>query len=170
MSYEYDRSKDPMLAMDYARSDAPRYSDLRTEIESLRAKVAELESELDKSRSTVLMYFKQRQECEDQLAECQKESKFAEFLVWRNRAQVAEEQLTAAQARIAQLRQDLERISNGVVCPEIAARQTLSRTDNMEALNAYRDRVLEDAALICDSHADDPVYCGEAIRALKKGK
>ena len=33
---EYDRSKDPMLAMDYARSSTPNYGDLHREIEALR--------------------------------------------------------------------------------------------------------------------------------------
>lgn len=32
---EYDRSKDPMLAMDYARSSTPNYGDLHREIERL---------------------------------------------------------------------------------------------------------------------------------------
>jgi hypothetical protein len=32
------------------------------------------------------------------------------------------------------------------------------------AFEAGRVDEREDCALICDSHADDPVYCGEAIR------
>lgn len=45
--------------------------------------------------------------------------------------------------------------------------------DAIEQLQAERDELaaqvaalLEKAALICDEHADDPVYCGDAIRAL----
>ena len=34
---------------------------------------------------------------------------------------------------------------------------------NFAKLIAEKER--EECALICDEHADDPVYCGEAIRA-----
>ena len=33
------------------------------------------------------------------------------------------------------------------------------------AFEAGRVAEREECALICDSHADDPVYCGDAIRA-----
>ena len=41
MMMEYDRSKDPMLAMDYARSSTPNYGDLHREIEQLRKELDE---------------------------------------------------------------------------------------------------------------------------------
>lgn len=49
----YDRSKDPMLAMDYARSDAPRYSDLHREITELKQQRDELLAALKTIKKTV---------------------------------------------------------------------------------------------------------------------
>lgn len=34
--------------------------------------------------------------------------------------------------------------------------------------HAAQKEALERAALVCDEHSDDPVYCGEAIRQLIK--
>ena len=38
------------------------------------------------------------------------------------------------------------------------------------AFEAGRVAEREECALICDDHADDPVYCGEAIRARGESK
>ena len=36
-----------------------------------------------------------------------------------------------------------------------------------QALEQFAAKVREQCALICDEHADDPVYCGAAIRTIK---
>lgn len=43
---EYDRSKDPMLAMDYWKPDAPKYQDLHREIAELKQQRDELRHQL----------------------------------------------------------------------------------------------------------------------------
>ena len=37
-----------------------------------------------------------------------------------------------------------------------------------QSLARLRNEVLEKAAKVCDEYADDPVYCGNAIRELKE--
>ena len=47
------------------------------------------------------------------------------------------------------------------------AKRALSTAPD-QALEQFAERVREQCALICDEHADDPVYCGAAIRAIKE--
>lgn len=50
---------------------------------------------------------------------------------------------------------------------EFAAMITEPIEAEIAELKAHDDELIERCAKICDSRADDPVYCGEAIRALK---
>ena len=43
----------------------------------------------------------------------------------------------------------------------------LSIQPDASALKAHDAELIERCACICDEHADDPVYCGAAIRKLK---
>lgn len=118
-----------------------------------------------------------------QLSECQKERD--ELLGPNPVEQVIRKQLTAAQARIAELVEALKQYTN--VCssvydpndfsPKIKdeghyARDALSHTDNTEALQAYRDSVIEECCEVARSYEPRCDSCPSgvenAIRALKK--
>jgi len=80
--------------------------------------------------------------------------------------------VAASQAREQMLREAAQSLLNN---PETVLsisnwndlKKALSTPPDNTALIAFADKVREEAALICDEHADDPVYCGDAIRSMK---
>ncbi len=86
------------------------------------------------------------------------------------------EDLTAAQARIAELEDVLKQVittdspTYGVIALSRVREALLSRKSNLDALEAYRDGVIEECALLGDKWPDyNTQGLIESIRALKKG-